>query len=93
MSFPPRASAGAVLDRRPRPGWSPEADNGVLQMAGPFPVEVELLPDLFDDAFADIAERSDGIGEDAAVGGHGKPFLSLCLKSGLPRGDNPPAPG
>jgi hypothetical protein len=39
--------------------------------AYPFRLEVELLPELFDDALADVAERSDVIGEDAETGGHG----------------------
>jgi hypothetical protein len=48
---------------------------GVDLHANPFHVEVKLLFKLFDDALADVAERSDVIGEDSNTGGHGESFL------------------
>jgi hypothetical protein len=49
----------------------------------PFDLEIELLLQLFDDTFADVAERSDVIGEDADVGGHGKPLSLVVLQAVL----------
>jgi hypothetical protein len=39
----------------------------------PFDLEIELLPQLFDDAFADVAEGSDVIGKNFNVNTHGTP--------------------
>jgi hypothetical protein len=39
--------------------------------APPFHDKVELLLQLFDDAFADIAEWSDVVGKDLKTDGHG----------------------
>jgi hypothetical protein len=44
--------------------------------APPFDCEVELLLQLFDDAFADKTERSDIVGENLQADGHGA-FLSV----------------
>jgi hypothetical protein len=42
--------------------------------AQPLDSQVEFLPELFDDAFADIAEGSDVIGKNADGYGHGTRF-------------------
>jgi hypothetical protein len=39
--------------------------------AEPFDLEVELLTEPFDKSLADVAERSDVVGEDAEGDGHG----------------------
>jgi DNA-binding ferritin-like protein (Dps family) len=44
--------------------------------ADPLCLEIELLPELFDDALADVAERSDVIGEDVEAGRHEGSFLA-----------------
>jgi hypothetical protein len=59
----------------------------------PFDLEIELLLQFFDDTFADVAERSDVIGEDADVGGHGKPLSPVVLQAVLKWPDHVNRPG
>jgi hypothetical protein len=42
--------------------------------AEPFHPEIKLLPEPFDKSLADVAERSDVIGEDANRNAHGRPL-------------------
>ncbi len=47
--------------------------------AQPLDSKIELLPQLFDDALADITERSDVVRKDANTDGHGTSFLSIII--------------
>lgn len=49
--------------------------------APPFDLKIELLLQLFDDAFADVAEGSDVIGIDLNAYGHESDLVHLTIEA------------
>lgn len=69
----PKVSHDAIdiLGTKPRRHGCPLGGRFWMDLnATPFDLKIELLPQFFDDAFADVAEGSDVIGEDLNSHGH-----------------------